>query len=226
MRAVLSACGATVTYGSVVAVESVSFDVAPGDFFCVVGSNGSGKSSLLRAILGIVPLSGGSVSLGVARERVSYVPQISSIPRDLPATAREVAMTGLQVAGRFSPFYSRSDRAEGAAMFERLGISSVADKRIGDLSGGQRQRVMLARALMRKPELLLLDEPYVGLDEQVRGESRKIIDELGASGGMTVVMVSHDMEDVRRAATRVAVMDRRLLFCGTHREWEEYRKSV
>ncbi len=226
MALALRVSDAVVSYGPVVAVAGVSFDVARGDFFCLVGANGSGKSSLVKALLGVVPLASGSVTFGVPRERVAYMPQISSIPRDMPATAREVAITGRQSTGRLLQFYAHRDRAAVDEAFERLGISDIANRRIGELSGGQRQRVLLARALVGEPELLFLDEPYAGLDEASAKELRLIMGELNGTGGITIVMVSHDMIDVRRSATRVAVIDRRLLFCGTPSDWERYRAAI
>ena len=216
----------SVSYGPVVAVQDVSFAVERRDFFCLVGSNGSGKSSLIKAILGIVPLASGCIAFGMPRERVAYMPQISSISGDMPATAREVAITGRQSAGRMLQFYTHNDRAAVEKVFERLGIADIANRRIGELSGGQRQRVLLARALVGEPELLVLDEPYAGLDEEAGRELRTIIGELNGSGDLTVVMVSHDMDDVRQNATRVAVIDRRLVFCGTVPDWERFRMAI
>lgn len=226
MAPALRIIGAAVSYGSLVAVEGVSFDVHRGDFFCLVGSNGSGKSSLIKAILGIVPLASGRVIFGAARKRVAYMPQISSISGDMPATAREVVMTGRQSASRALPFYTRQDRIAAENAFERLGIADIANRRIGELSGGQRQRVLLARALAGEPELLVLDEPYAGLDEDAERGLHRIIGGLNGSGDLTVLMVSHDMHDVRRNATRVAVIDRQLVFCGTVPDWERFRMAI
>lgn len=222
----LRVSGVTVSYGQVVAVEDVSFEVLRGDFFCIVGSNGSGKTSLIRAILGVVPCASGVVEFGVPRERVGYLPQINSIPGDIPSTAREVAITGRRLTGGALQFYSNKDRVAVDKTFERLGISGIANRRIGELSGGQRQRVLLARALVGEPELLMLDEPYAGLDEEAGAFLRLILSELGGACGLSVVMVSHDMKEVRLGATRVAVMDRRLAFCGTISDWERFRTAI
>lgn len=222
----LRVSGATVTYGQLVAVEDVSFDILRGDFFCIVGSNGSGKTSLIRAILGIVPLAAGRVEFGVPRESVGYLPQVSSIPADFPATAGEIAITGRHLAKGALQFYSNKDRAAVEAAFERLGITGIADRRVCELSGGQKQRVLLARALVGEPELLILDEPYAGLDEEAGMFLRLTLRELGESGGLSVAMVSHDMEEVRRGAAHVAVMNRRLAFCGTTSDWERFRAAI
>lgn len=221
----LRVSGATVSYGQIVAVEDVSFEVFGGDFLCIVGSNGSGKTSLIRAILGVVPLAAGRVEFGVPRESVGYLPQTNSIPADIPATAREVAITGRRLAGGVLQFYSNKDRAAVEGTFERLGITGIANTRIGELSGGQKQRVLLARALVGEPELLVLDEPYGGLDEEAGNFLRVTLRELMKSGGFSVVMVSHDMREVSLSATKVAVMDRRLVFSGAASDWERFRAA-
>ena len=226
MTPALRVSGLSVSYGQVEAVRGVSFEVGRGEFFCVVGANGSGKTSLIRAILGLAPISAGSVFFGVPRDRVGYLPQVSAIPLDMPATAREIVITGRR-SGRGAPrFYSASDRAAVDAVFERMDISELADRRIGELSGGQRQRVLLARALVGEPELLLLDEPYAGLDEEAGCFLRFMLREPGGSLGISVVMVSHDFGEVRRMATSVAVLDRRLVFRGTPDGWDRFRAAI
>lgn len=226
-----------VAYRAIVAVRGVSLSVRRGDFLCLLGENGSGKSSLLKAVLGIVPVSGGCVSFGIPRERVAYAPQSSTIPRDFPATVREVVLTGRQGRGGRGPvfFYRRADRVAAEAAMADMGIAELADRRIGALSGGQLQRVLLARALSADPALLFLDEPTAGLDAESAGNLLDLLACLNTHSGartggdrrVSVVMVTHGADDVRRCANRVAVMEGgELRFDGTVAAWAAYRAEA
>ena len=217
---VLSLNDVTVAYDSVMAVEGVTFEVYGGDFFCIVGGNGSGKSSLIKGILGLVPLIRGKVVLGVDRERVSYVPQLDTGERDFPATVHEIVLTGTQRKGRRIPFYTNSDRASAIDAMKLFDIDTLAHRQIGELSGGQQQRVMLARAMCRNPDLLFLDEPCAGLDTEAKDYFYVALRRLNADRNLTVVMVSHDLADVESCADQVAVLASRLIFWGDVEEWK------
>ena len=213
----------SIAYDAETAIADVSLNVMRGDYFCVVGSNGSGKSSLIKGVLGLVPLSGGCISVGTDPGRVAYLPQISVIARDFPATVFEVVKTGAQRKGKRALFYSGDDIRAAKDALELLEISHLAKKRIGELSGGQKQRVLLARALCRDPELLVLDEPCSGLDEEITESLYALLGELNRSRDVTVFMISHDLDEIRAHAGRVAVLDNRLVFCGSVSEWRRYR---
>jgi zinc transport system ATP-binding protein len=215
----LSLKDVTIAYDSVVAVEDVSFNVEKGDFFCVVGANGSGKSTLIRGILGLEPLLRGTVSFGVDRDRVSWVPQVEAADRDFPATVREIVLTGTQKRGGLVFFYTAADRRNADAAMEFFEIEDLAGRRIGELSGGQHRRMMLARAMCRDPDLLLLDEPCSGLDADAKRAFYDWLNRLHDERGATIVMVSHDLDEVELRATRIAVLDRRLVFLGDAGEW-------
>ena len=216
---VLSLNDVTVAYDSVTAVEGVTFEVRNGEFFCIVGANGSGKSSLIKGILGLLPLVRGEVVFGIDRERVSYVPQLDTGERDFPATVREVVLTGTQRKGRRIPFYTDSDRASALDAMKLFDIDTLARRQIGELSGGQQQRVMLARAMCRHPGLLFLDEPCAGLDAEAKDYFYTALRRLNTGRSLTVVMVSHDLADVESCADRVAVLASRLIFWGDVEEW-------
>ena len=204
----------SIAYGSTVAVEDVSFDVAEGEFFCIVGANGSGKSTLIRGILGLIPLAGGHVDLETGSDGAAYVPQVEGADRDFPATVWEIVLTGTQRRGRRVPFYTRADKSAALAALDAFEIADLAGRRIGKLSGGQMQRVLLARAMCRGPKLLLLDEPCSGLDADSRRSFYDLLARLHRERRTTIVMVSHDLDEVAARATRVAVLERRLLFTG------------
>lgn len=218
-RTLLALSDVSIAYGSLLAVERVSLDVSEGDFLCLVGANGSGKSTLIRGILGLTPLAGGRIELRSGLEGTAYVPQIERADRDFPATVREIVMTGTQRRGRRAPFYTHADKAAAAAALSAFEIADLADRRIGKLSGGQMQRVLLARAMCRQPELLFLDEPCSGLDTDSKRSFYDLLARLHRERRTTIVMVSHDLDEVGERATRVAVMARRLLFVGSPEAW-------
>jgi len=209
-----------------IAVKNASFTVETGDYCCIVGMNGSGKSSLIKGILGLAPLSSGSIDYGVDRGEISYLPQINSIPLDFPATVKEIVLTGAQGKLKnsnrlFSAFYSKDDVKSANNALNLLKISELAKKRFGELSGGQQQKVLLARALCKNPKLLILDEPCAGLDNNTVDAFYGLLYNLNNLNNVTILMITHDLHDVRKYAKHIIEMDTELLFYGTAKEWRE-----
>lgn len=218
-KVLLSLSHVSIAYGAIPAVEDVSFSVEEGEFFCIVGANGSGKSTLIRGILGLTPLTKGRVDLRTGLEGTAYVPQVEGADRDFPVTVWEIVLAGTQRRGWRVPFYTRADKAAAEAALSAFEIADLAGRRIGKLSGGQMQRVLLARAMCRGPKLLLLDEPCSGLDEESRRAFYVLLTRLHRERRTTIVMVSHDLDEVAERASRVAVMAQRLIFVGTPEAW-------
>lgn len=207
------------------ALEDVSFSVEAGDCLFIVGENGSGKSSLLKGILGLHPIKGGQISLGdgLTRQQIGYLPQQSSDQRDFPAKNREVVRSGrLGRSDGFHPFYTRQDKEAAQEAMQKLQILPLEKRSFRELSGGQQQRVLLARALCAAQQLLLLDEPVTGLDPLVTAELYDIVRMLNQKEGMTVVMVSHDIASAVEIANKILHLDRGVAFFGTA---EAYQKS-
>jgi zinc transport system ATP-binding protein len=172
-------------------LRDVNVDIAPGEIVTIVGPNGSGKSTLLRALIGAVRPAEGSVR---KREglRIGYVPQKLAIDGALPMTVR-----------RFLSLPRRIDNATAAHALEQAGVPDLGPRQMTDLSGGQFQRVLLARALMERPELLLLDEATQGLDQPGSAAFYRQIEEVRRDLGCAVMMVSHDLHVVMAASDRV-----------------------
>ena len=213
----------TVSYGPVLALDRVSWQANAGEFWAVVGPNGSGKTTLLKAILGLLRPDSGAVTLFGespshfrAWPRVGYLPHVagSPFPR-FPATVREVVGVGRLAGRRFPRWLNRADEAAVDEALERLGAADLASRRIGELSGGQRQRAMLARALVNRADLLLLDEPTAALDPESRDAFCKLLAELHRQDGVTIVMVTHDSATAGRYADRLLYVDRTVVFSGT-----------
>lgn len=217
--------GVSLGYGRLTAVRDVSFSLARGEYVCLIGRNGGGKSTLIKGMLGVLEPRAGSIEIAGGPDAVAYLPQNQQAAPDFPATVREVALSGCQRAGWFG-FYTSRDRELAERTLAGLGILDLAGRRIGSLSGGQRQRAFLARCLCREPRLLLLDEPYTGLDAEAADDLSRVLAELRGLRGITILMSSHDFGAVAACASRVLVLDGRLVFDGDVSEWLDKFRSA
>ena len=211
----LSARGLTVRIGGNVALEEVSFEVPSGATVALLGPNGAGKTTIFRAAIGLLRPQAGSIELGSSR--VAFVPQRLEIEPSFPVTVTDVVRMGrygdLGWLGRFRD----RDRELVAAALEALEISELADRRFGDLSGGERQRALLAQAAAQDADVLLLDEPFTGLDAPTR---ETLHEKLTAwrSDGRTVVVATHDLESAGRDFDLVLCLNRKLVAFGPPHE--------
>lgn len=218
---ILTASNVTINYGNVTAVDNATFSVNKGDYFCIAGSNGSGKSTLLKGIIGLAPLKKGHLHIHFPKEKISYLSQINKADRDFPATVWEIILSGTQKSGKKIPFYSKEDKLKAEESMIKLGMEQFKNTRIGNLSGGQQQRALLARALCKSPQLMLLDEPFAGLDSNISEELYSLYHDLNQQG-VTIVMASHDYQAIGKFASRVMLMNNSHVdFVGTVNEWRE-----
>ncbi len=185
-------------YGGNTVAEGISFEVKAGDYVCIVGENGSGKSTMLKALLGLHPVLSGDIAFGEGLRRcdIGYLSQQTETQRDFPACVKEVVLSGCLAVERFHPFYTKADKARAKWAMEQMEIVDLAGKCYRELSGGQQQRVLLARALCAAKRLLVLDEPISGLDPQMAGKMYCILDRLRHETGIAVLMISHDAHAV------------------------------
>lgn len=176
------------------------FEIGSGEYLCIVGNNGSGKTTFMKTLLGLLPPVSGKIVFGNGQVHsgVGYLPQQTAVQRDFPATAKEIVLSGC--AGKI--FLSKADKRKAEFNMNRTGVLSLQNKCYRELSGGQQQRVLLARALCAANDIILLDEPVSGLDPTASKEMYKIIKELNR-GGMTVIMISHDMQSVAENASSI-----------------------
>ena len=180
------------------AIEGVTLSIPVGARVAVVGPNGAGKSTLLKAVAGLLPVRAGEIRIhglpvGACHHRVAYLPQRSEIDWRFPIDVRCMVMTGRYVHLGWLRRPGAHDRAIVAEVLERLGLTVLADRQIGRLSGGQQQRVLLARALAQDADLLLLDEPYSGVDAGTRAILATVVDGLRRQG-KTIVAATHDLD--------------------------------
>lgn len=195
-------------------LEDVSATVRHGDFVAITGPNGGGKTSLLRLILGLLQPTSGSVRYcGDCSPTIGYLPQKNSVDSHFPITVREVVASGL--LGRRADICDKKQRVE--EYMELVGMLSRADAPIGSLSGGQLQRTLLARALVSKPTLIVMDEPLSYLDKHFEAQLYDILGELRLRS--TILLVSHEMNTIDRMATRHWIVDHTLHQCPAASHW-------
>lgn len=215
----------TMAYDRITIMEDVNMEVCEGDYVSIVGENGTGKSSLIKGILGLVPLKKGEIIYGegISKKNIGYLPQQTPAQNDFPASVMEVILSGCLGKSGFAPFYPAKAKKEVRKVMERLGITESAKKIFGSLSGGQKQRVLLARALMATDKILFLDEPIAGLDPLVTAEFYEIIADLNKKDNLTIIMVSHDIENAMRYSNKIFHMGEKDYFFGSK---EEYKNSI
>jgi ABC-type Mn2+/Zn2+ transport system ATPase subunit len=201
-------------YGAGPVVEDVTLNVEDGDFAAIVGPSGGGKTTVLKAMIGALTPSFGRVERRPGL-RVGYVPQIESVDWSFPVTVEEVVVMPLALR-RLWPRTTAAERAVVAAALDRLGIGGLGRRHISELSRGQQQRVFLARAIVQRPELLLLDEPATGVDVRARHDLLHLLTEL-RSEGMVIVLTTHDLNGLASHLPRVICLNRTIIADGPPR---------
>jgi len=228
MQPIIKVTGLSYYYDSLPTLDNISFTVGKGDFLGIIGPNGAGKTTLFQCMLGIVGGYKGDINLFGSDikqnkkilQKIGYVPQKKSVEQTFPATVEEIVSLG--VIG----MKNRRDDIDMAIDFVELG--SYRDKRIGELSEGQQQRAIIAKALAKQSELLILDEPTTGIDSASQERFYDLLTKLNKDKGITIVWSSHDMNAVERLANKVACIDRKLFFHGQSEDFfgnEERMKS-
>jgi len=221
MRPFVELDGVGFSYGEVRVLDGIDLTVEPGDFLGIIGPNGSGKTTLLRVMLGLLEPTEGSVRLfgqspGAFREwrRLGYVPQRAALDPSLPVTVGEVVATGLVASLGLFKRSGNTERARVREALARVGMEAHARTRIGALSTGQQQRVLIARALVSDPELIILDEPTGGVDPEAQTSFYALLQHLNREREVTLILVSHDIGVVAKEVTKLACLNRRLIFHG------------
>ncbi len=218
VETILTLRNVSFAYGADPVLDKVSLAIAPATFVALVGPNGAGKSTVVRLALGLLRPTAGTVELfgeaptsPAARSRLGYVPQRPFLGRDFPATVREVVASG----ATDQHWWRRIDPAKVDDALEQVDLGALANARIGALSGGQQQRAFIAKALVRRPELLVLDEPVAGVDAEQQERFAATLGRLRDERGVAVVLVSHDLAAVEDRLDRVIVLRRQVRFDGT-----------
>ncbi len=186
-------------------LQDLNFEVFAGDYILIVGENGTGKSTLIRTILGLqAPISGKIITEdGLKRNEIGYLPQQNIIQKDFPASVMEIVLSGCQGRCGLRPFYSKREKNLALEAMEKIHITQLSKRCFSELSGGQKQRVLLARALCATQKMLLLDEPVSGLDPKATAEMYSLIEELNKKAGITIIMISHDIASAIKYANHI-----------------------
>ncbi len=222
MNNLLTVKNVSITYEGKEVIGGVSFNVAQGDFLVIFGENGSGKSSLVKVLLGLKAPSKGEIAFAedFNRWEIGYLPQTTAHQNDFPASAWEVVISGCLNQMGHRPFYGKKEKEAAKKNMELLSIYNLKNECFRNLSGGQKQRVLLARALCATGKLLLLDEPVAGLDNAAAADFYEAICKINSSG-VAVVMVSHDIHTSLSVAKHVLKLGNgNELFYGTPIDYE------
>ena len=212
----------TVAYNGRPALRDITFQVPHGAQVAVVGANGAGKSTLFKALVGLLPVRSGRILihgrlLGSHDDCVAYVPQREDVEWRFPVTVEDVVMMGrYRRMGRLKR-PSAQDRAVVANRLEQMGIASLAKRSIGDLSGGQQQRAFLARALAQEPHILLMDEPFTGVDIATQEATLELLSQLKTQQ-VTILISTHDLSLASRHFDLVLLLHRRVVAFGVASE--------
>ena len=199
-------------------VRDVSFSVEQGSMVGIIGPNGAGKSTLIKAMLGLIPKDKGDIRFygketNEVRKQIAYVPQRSQIDWTFPITVMDTVLIGTYPSVGLFKFPKKKEKAWALECLKKVGLEEYRDRQIGELSGGQQQRVFLARALAQKPELLLLDEPFVGIDVASEETIIRILKELQVED-KTIVVVHHDLSKANTYFDQLLLLNKELIKFG------------
>lgn len=208
----------SVHYGQTLGIKGVCLDVRKGEYLGIIGPNGGGKSTLLKAILGLIPATTGTVRiLGMpvseGRQYVGYVPQFATLDKRFPITLEEVVLSGCIRKG-VSPFfrYSNEDREVADSLMYQVGVEKLAKRQVSNLSGGEFQKMLIARALATRPRLLMLDEPTASVDAVSREQIYELLTQLNRE--ITIILVTHDMLAISSQVSSIACLNGSLVYHG------------
>jgi len=215
------------SYGHIPVLSHVTFNIRTGDFLAIIGPNGSGKTTLVKIILGLLEPSSGEAKIMGQRinrfsdwERIGYVPQKAThIDPFFPVSVKEVVAMGLLSRKNTQRLSKKMEEAVIKRALRQVGMEDCLNRRIGSLSGGQQQRVFIARAVVNRPLMLFLDEPTTGVDAETQERFYDILDDFNKKEKITIVLVTHEIGIVNMHINRVACLNQKLIYHGTHEEF-------
>ncbi|MCK8825202.1 metal ABC transporter ATP-binding protein [Fuchsiella alkaliacetigena] len=219
MEAVVELEEVTVSYNEEPVLKEVSFSISQGEKVGIIGPNGAGKSTLIKAIMGLLAVDQGNIkvlggSIDENRKKVAYIPQKEKIDWDFPISVEEVVMMGRYAHLGLFKRPQKEDRQLVNKSLEEVGMAEYKERQLGKLSGGQKQRVFLARALAQGAEILLLDEPFAGVDQTTQEAIYALLAEISEQG-KTVIVVNHDLKRVEEYFENLVLINQRLIAYGT-----------
>lgn len=228
MQKILEVNNVSFGYEQNLVLDRIDFSVFKGDFVAIIGANGAGKSTLLKLLINEIKAKQGSIKIfdkEIAQFRewtkIGYVAQNAIGTNQLPATVEEVVRTNLYSKMRLFEFYKRHHKEEVKLALAKVGMEESINKLVYNLSRGQQQRVSLARVLVNEPILMLLDEPTTGIDVETAISLYKLLKRMNEEMGITIVMITHDLAQVAKYASRVLCVENRYVYELTEEEVKE-----
>jgi len=219
---ILSCSQISVKYEATLALKDCSFELEAGNFLAVFGENGSGKSSLLKSIAGLIKPSSGTLNFnGIKKSEIGYMAQQTLVQKDFPASVYEAVLSGTLCKHKYFYFYTKNDKKLADKNLELLGIEQLKHKSFQELSVGQRQRVLLARMLCAEAKLLLLDEPTSGLDAVATKQLNSTLKDINLQG-VTIIMISHDIPGTVDFCDKILQLGNKYFFGSK----EEYNAGI
>ncbi len=226
MKELIKLKNVAVDYSTILALKDLNLTIYEGDFLGIIGPNGGGKSTLMKAILGLVPLANGEITYeGIPKKRLhlqmGYVPQLSEFNRSFPITVFEVVLMG-KLAGQIKPLfkYSKQDERDTLDVLEKVGILHLRNRQISELSGGEAQKMLIARALSIRPRVLLLDEPTAMIDNVAQKQIFHLLKKL--SKEMTIVLITHQGQLLLKQLSRLVYLNKNVIAEGEPNEVYQY----
>ncbi|SFV64208.1 Zinc ABC transporter, ATP-binding protein ZnuC [hydrothermal vent metagenome] len=214
------------TVGEQKILSNISFEINQGEYVALLGPNGGGKSTLIKLILGLLTPSSGDINILSTKQKefkeyykIGYVPQnVSLFDNNFPLSVYETVALGLSSQKSWFSFLTKEDKNEIDIILDRVDITNLKDKNLSQLSGGQRQRVMIARALVSRPQILILDEPSTGVDIASQEKFYQFLKRLNIEQKLTIIFITHDLGVIVDDVTNVLAVNQTLLFKGTAKE--------
>lgn len=209
-------------------VKGINFEIHYGDYVCILGSNGTGKTTLVKTILGLINPIHGKIKYDkkTPASSIGYLSQHLDVQSDFPAEVSEIVLSGCLGNHKFSLFYTKEDREVANKNMELLGITDLKRKSFQDLSGGQQQRVLLARALCAAKKMIILDEPFAGLDQESMKQLDNLIHYLNEELGITIILITHNFHKSSKYATKVIELNSTGAYTYTKEEYLEMEGDV
>ncbi|MDR0646097.1 MAG: metal ABC transporter ATP-binding protein [Elusimicrobiota bacterium] len=214
------------SYGAALALENISFAVKQGDFTGVLGPNGGGKTTLIKIVLGLLKAQKGEVKL-FGKDinkfddwvKIGYLEQKNTPSSLMPLTAFEVARLGLLSSKKLPKTFNKTDNETAENIMQTTGCLPYKNKLFYELSGGQQQKVLLARTLINKPSLLILDEPSTALDSASRENFFNLISSLNKQNNITMLLITHDIADIGKYVNNFLILDKNIIFYGSKQKF-------
>lgn len=211
MKELINIKNLSVSYDNLKVIDNISLKIFEGEFVGIIGPNGGGKSTLLKAMLGLINIDSGIIN--VKEDKIGYVPQFSSVDKRFPISVLEVVLSGM-IDKNIKPFFKFNKEMIEKAYnkLEQVGIKDLADRQISELSGGQFQRMLIARALAVDPQILFLDEPTASVDTVSMNNIYELLEKINKD--TTIVLVTHDLMSISKKVSKVVCLNKKVVYYG------------